>query len=51
MIYLFHWNKLTMERNKTLNFQQQNSVVHAEEMALNQVILQTDAHIVVVMVE
>ena len=40
-----------MERNKILSFQQQNSVVHAEEMDLNQAILLTDAHIVVVMVE
>ena len=51
MIYLFHWKKLTMERNKILSFQQQNSVVHAEEMDLNQVILLIDAHIVVVMEE
>ena len=40
-----------MERNKTLNFQQQNSAVHAEEMDLNQAILLKGAHIVVVMVE
>ena len=39
-----------MERNKILNFQQQNSVEYAEEMDLNQAILQTGAHIVVVMV-
>ena len=40
-----------MERNKTLNFQQRNSVEHAEEMDLNQAILLTGAHIVVVMAE
>ena len=40
-----------MERNKILSFQQQNSVVHAEEMDLNQAIPLTGAHIVVVMVE
>ena len=40
-----------MERNKILNLQQQNSVRHAEEMDLNQGILLTGAHIVVVMVE
>ena len=40
-----------MERNKTLNFQQQNSVVHAGEMDLNQAILLTGVHIVEVMVE
>ena len=36
-----------MERNKTLNFQQQNSVVHAEEMDLNQAILETGAQVMV----
>ena len=40
-----------MERNKILSFQQQNSVVLAEEMDLNQAILQIGAHIVVVMEE
>ena len=40
-----------MEKNKTLNFQQQNSVEHVKVMDLNQAIPQTDAHIVVVMVE
>ena len=51
MIYLFHWKKLTMERNKILSFQQLNSVVLAKEMDLNQVILQIGAPIVVVMAE
>ena len=40
-----------MERNKILSFQQQNSVVHAEEMDLNQVILPIGARIVVETVE
>ena len=35
-----------MEKNKTLNFQHQNSAVLVKEMALNQDILQIDAHIV-----
>ena len=40
-----------MEKNKTLNFQQQNNVGRVKEMVLNQVILQIDAHIVEEMVE
>ena len=51
MIYQFLLKKLTMEKNKILNFLLQNSVVLVKVMDLNQVILQTDAHIVVVMVE
>ena len=40
-----------MEKSKTLNFQRQNSVVLVKVMDLSLVILPTDAHIVVGMVE
>ena len=40
-----------MEKNKILNFLHPNSVALAKVMDQNQVILQTDAHIVVGMVE
>ena len=51
MIYQFLLKKLTTEKNKTLNFLHQNNVGLAKVMDQNQVILQTDAHIVVGMVE
>ena len=51
MIYLSLWKKLTMEKNKTLNFQHQNSVVLVKVMDLNQVIRPIDAHTVEVMEE
>ena len=51
MIYQFLLRKLTMEKNKILNFLHPNSVGLAKEMDQNQVILLIDAHIVVVMVE
>ena len=40
-----------MEKNKILNFQHQNNVGLVKVMDLSQVTPQTDAHIVVVMVE
>ena len=40
-----------MEKNKILNFQQQNNVEHVREMVLNRAIHLTDAHIVEGMVE
>ena len=40
-----------MEKNKILNFQQQNNVEHVREMVLNRAIHLTDAHIVGVMVK
>ena len=51
MIYQFLLKKLTMEKNKILNFLHPNSVGLAKAMDQNQVILQTDAHIVVGMEE
>ena len=46
MIYQFLLKKLIMEKNKILNFLHPNSVGLAKVMDQNQVILQTDAHIV-----
>ena len=51
MIYQFLLKKLTMEKNKILNSLHPNSVGLAKVMDQNQVILQTDAHIVAGMVE
>ena len=51
MIYQFLLKKLTMEKNKILNFLHLNSVELVKVMDQNQVILQTDAHIVGVMEE
>ena len=51
MTYQFLLKKLIVEKSKILNFQHQNSAVLVKEMDQNQVIPQTDAHIVVGMVE
>ena len=51
MIYQFLLKKLIMEKNKILNFLLLNSVGLAKVMDQNQVILQTDVHIVGVMGE
>ena len=51
MIYQFLLKKLTMGKNKILNFQHPNSVELVKAMDLNQVIHLTDVHIVVGMVE
>ena len=51
MIYQSLLRKLTVEKNKISNFQQQSSVGPVKVMDQSQVIPQTDAHIVEEMVE